>query len=253
MIQTVFSVVYNPILNVLIVLYHVLGNSFGLAIIALTILIRGITVPLTIPAMKSQQKMQKLQPEIEKLKKQHTDKKELQKAQLELLRSHGVNPGAGCLPQILQIVILIALYQVFNSFLRGGTIDGSLVNMRFLWLDLSKPDQIYVLPALAGLTQLAYSLMLRPGTEHPHEGEKQKGKDAKQEQKNETEMAQEIQSQMLFLMPIMTVFIALKFPSGLSLYWVITTVFSVIQQWMLTGPGGLTYYWAVAKSKLHPG
>jgi len=243
---------YTPLLNSLIFFYHLLDDSFGLAIIALTVAIRAVLVPLTIPSIKAQQKMLAIQPEIEKLKKKHKgDKPGLQKAQLELMKTHGVNPGAGCLPQIVQIAILIALYQVFNNFLTGGQIDGQTVTMNFLWLDLSRPDQFYIFPALAGLTQLVYSLMLRPGTEHPHLKEAQKmDKKEKKEEKTEMGMAQEIQNQMLFMMPLMTVIISLRFPSGLSLYWVITTVFSVVQQWFVTGPGGLRYYWTLAKQKL---
>lgn len=251
---------YNPLLNSLIFFYHLLGDSFGLAIIALTVAIRAVLVPLTIPSIKAQQKMLAIQPEIEKLKKKHKDDKPgLQKAQLELMKAHGVNPGAGCLPQIVQIAILIALYQVFNNFLNGGQIDGNSVNMSFLWLDLSRPDRLYIFPILAGLTQLVYSLMLRPGTEHPHPGENSqkspsspKSQTDKNQEKTEMGMAQEIQNQMLFMMPLMTVIISLRFPSGLSLYWVITTVFSVIQQWFVTGPGGLRYYWTLAKAKIHP-
>lgn len=249
-IYTFQTFVYTPLLNALIFFYHVLGDSFGLAIIALTAVIRAVTIPLTIPAMRSQERMQKIQPEIEQLKKRYSDKAERQKAQLELLRSHGVNPGAGCLPQIVQIIILIALYQVFNQFLSGGTIDGASVNMQFLWLDLSKPDPLYALPVLAGLTQLVYSLMLRPGTEHPHPADRPVTTKEKGQEKSEMDMAQEIQSQMLFMMPLMTAFIALRFPSGLALYWVVTTVFSLIQQWIMTGPGGLRYYWTLATTKL---
>lgn len=243
MIQLFNTVLYTPIVNTLIFLYHSLGNSFGLAIIALTVVLRGITIPLTIPALKSQKKLQGLQPELAKLKKKHPDKKQLQMAQLELYKQHGVNPGAGCLPQILQIIVLIALYQAFLKFINGGQIDGSTINMRFLWLDLSKSDPFYILPVLAGLTQLVYSFMLRPGTEHPHPN-------SQKQPAGEKDMAEEIQSQMTFMMPIMTVIISLKFPSGLALYWVITTIFSVIQQWFITGPGGLKYYWLLVKSKL---
>lgn len=234
---------YTPILNVLIFLYHWLGDSFGLAVVGLTVGIRAILIPLTAPAMRSQQKMMELAPKLAKLKKKHADKLQRQQAQLALYKSHGVNPSAGCLPQIVQIIILIALYQVFNNFLQGGTIDGVAVNMSFLWLDLAKPDRFYVLPILAGLTQLIYSLMLRPGTEHPHPPEKLVSKPAVKIEKDEMSMAAEIQNQMLFMMPLMTLVISLRFPAGLSLYWVVMTVFSIAQQWFVTGPGGLVFYW----------
>lgn len=248
---------FTPILNSLIFFYHLLGDSFGWAIIGMTFVIRLLSAPLTIPAMRVQQKLQKLQPELEKLKKAHADKKELQKAQLELYRQHGVNPGAGCLPQIVQIVILIALYQVFMNFLKGGTIDGQTINMTFWWLDLSKPDKYYILPVLAGVSQLIFSIMLRPGTEHHDESrkmvkknEESRGAGSGSAGKSEMDMATEIQNQMLFMMPLMTTIISLKFPSGLALYWVMTTIFSVIQQWIMTGPGGLSYYFAKFKLAL---
>lgn len=244
---------YNPLLQALVFLYHLLGDSFGLALIALTVGLRAVLVPFTIPSIKSQKKLLELQPEIQALKKKHADKKELQKAQLELYKSHGVNPGAGCLPQILQIVILIALYRVFLNFLNGGNIDGKGVNMNFLWLNLGKPDPFFALPLLAGLSQLVYSLMLRPGTEHPHPSEALVAKKEKKEEKDEMGMAQEIQNQMLFMMPIMTTVISLRFPSGLALYWVISTVFSLGQQWIITGPGGLRYYWSLARTKVFGG
>ena len=111
------------------------------------------------------------------------------------------------------------------NFLNGGTVDGQAINMTFWWLDLSKPDKYYILPVLAGVTQLIFSMMLKPGTEHPHKIEKIiKPKDVKEE-KTEMDMATEIQNQMLFMMPLMTGIISLKFPSGLALYWVMTTVF----------------------------
>ncbi|MBI2309558.1 membrane protein insertase YidC [Candidatus Collierbacteria bacterium] len=244
---------YQPILQSLIFFYHLLGDSFGWAIIGMTFVIRLLSAPLTIPAMRVQQKLQKLHPELEKLKKTHTDKKELQKAQLELYRQHGVNPGAGCLPQIVQIVILIALYQVFMKFLNGGMVDGQAVNMNFWWLDLSKPDKYYILPFLAGTTQLVFSMMLKPGTEHHEESrkiverkEESRGTGSGSAGKTEMDMATEIQNQMLFMMPLMTTIISLKFPSGLALYWVMTTVFSIIQQWIMTGPGGLRYFFKKA-------
>lgn len=245
---------YGPILASLVFFYHLMGESFGLAVISLTVVLRAILVPLTIPSIKSQKKMMDLQPKLAELKKIHTDKMKLQQAQLDLYKQHGVNPGAGCLPQIVQIIILIALYQVFMNFLKGGQVDGAAVNMQFLWLDLSKPDKFYILPALAGLSQLVYSFMLRPGTEH-HTDKKEHKQEKLSVAKsasggNEMDMAQEIQGQMLFMMPLMTTIISLRFPSGLALYWVITTVFSVVQQWAITGPGGLKYYWSLVVSKL---
>lgn len=233
-----FSFITTPITQVLIFLYQLLGNNIALAIIALTLLIRAILVPITLPALRSAKKMQDLKPKLDKLKKKHKDDKaKQQQAQLELYKEHGVSPVSGCLPQIVQIIILIALYRVFLSFIDKGTINGAAINMKFLWLDLAQPDPYYILPALAGLSQLLYSFMMQSGLKQ--DVESPKDKEEKQKEEDSLEMAQSIQQQMVYLMPIMTVVIASRFPSGLALYWVVTTLFSFGQQLIVSGPGGL--------------
>lgn len=227
----------RPITQVLIFLYGLLGNNFGLAIIALTLLIRTILVPITLPSLRSAKKMQELKPQLDKLKKKHQDKVKQQQAQLDLYKKHGVNPASGCLPQIVQIIILIALYRVFINFIDQGTINGASIQMNFLWLDLSQSDPYYILPVFAGLAQFLYAYMMRTGLEQ--DVESPQDKKAKQEEEDSLEMAQSIQQQMVFLMPVMTVIIASRFPSGLALYWAITTLFSFVQQLIVSGPGGL--------------
>jgi len=232
-----FSIITNPITQVLIFLYDLFGGNFGLAILALTAIIRTALIPLTLPSLKSAQKIKNLKPHLDKLKKKHTDKRKLQQAQMELYKQHGVNPAAGCLPQILQLVILIALYQVFMKFIGEGSVHGQQVDMNFLWFDLSKPDPFYILPILAAGSQFIFSFMMRPGLEQHQLETKNKKKKAKSEDK--LEMAESIQSQMLYMMPIMTGIIALRFPSGLALYWIATTIFSLVQQYFVSGLGGL--------------
>ncbi len=227
----------SPITQVLIFLYQALGNNIALAIITLTLLIRAILVPITLPALRSAKKMQELKPQLDKIKKKHKDKAKQQQAQLDLYKEHGVSPVSGCLPQIVQIIILIALYRVFLNFIDKGTADGVAINMKFLWLDLSKSDPYYILPVLAGISQLLYSFMMQSGLKQDVENPKDKQK--KQEEEDSLEMAQSIQQQMVYLMPIMTVVIASRFPSGLALYWVVTTLFSFGQQLIVSGPGGL--------------
>ena len=147
---------YQPLVNALMFLYGVLGN-FGLAIIFLTVALRAMMIPLTTPSLRTASKMKELQPELEKLKKQHSgDKKALAAAQLELYKKYWINPAAGCLPQVVQLVVLIALYQAFIGVLNtdGGMAaklnevlygplrlaEGAVINTRFLYLDLAKPD-----------------------------------------------------------------------------------------------------------------
>jgi len=235
-----FSFLTTPIIQLLIFLYGSLGQNLGLAIIALTIIIRTVLLPVSLPALRSAKKMQQLKPQLDKLKKKHKDKVKLQQAQLDLYRQHGVNPMGGCLPQIVQIIILIALYQAFIGFITNGQFNGNGLHMSFLWLDLSQPDSKYILPILAGLTQLLYALTMQTGLESHLDAPKKK--EARQKEEDSLEMAQSIQQQMIFLMPAMTTIIATRFPSGLALYWVVTTVYSFIQQLFISGPGGLLYY-----------
>lgn len=244
------SFLTTPIIQLLVFLYDNLGQNLGLAIIALTLIVRSLTVPLTIPTLKSAKKMQELKPHLDKLKQKHKDKLKLQQAQLELYKQHGVNPMGGCLPQIIQIVVLIALYQAFISFINGGQVHNNPLNTEFLWLNLSKPDPLYILPVLAGGTQLLYSLAMQSGLEsHVKAPENKKDK---QKEEDSLEMAQAMSQQMLYLMPLMTLIIATRFPSGLALYWVVTTVFSFAQQLYVSGPGGLIKYKNRALSLLNP-
>lgn len=247
------SLLYNPLLQALIFLYKITGN-FGLAIIAITVVIRGLLVPLTLPSLKSAKKMQDLKPHLDKLKETHgSDKMKLQQAQLSLYKEHGVNPAAGCLPMILQFIILIALYNVFMTFIKQGKIDGAVLNMSFLWLNLAKPDKSYILPVIAGASQLIMSLMMMPKTALAAKNVKKEEKKIivkpGEKKKPDDDMAAAINKQMMFTMPIMTVFIGISLPSGLAVYWIVTTVFSIIQQYFTTGLGGLEKYLKVLKIK----
>lgn len=227
----------SPINTLLIFLYGLSGQNLGFAIILLTLIVRGVLVPVTIPSLKSAKKLQELKPHLDKLKQKHKDKQKLQLATLELYKQHGINPAAGCLPQIAQLLVLIALYQVFINFINGGQFNGQSLNLNFLWLNLGKPDPYYILPVLAGFTQLIFSFMMTSGLESHVKAPK--NKDEKKKEEDSMEMAQSMQQQMLYLMPAMTVIIALKFPSGLALYWVVTTLFSLVQQYIVSGLGGL--------------
>lgn len=216
-----------------------MGNNLGFAIIVLTLLVRSILIPFTLPQMKSAKKMAALKPELDALKRKHgSDSKLLQQKTLELYQKNKINPAAGCLPFIAQFVVLIALYQVFMNTL-GGNGMGE-INSLFLWWDLKVKDSTYALPVLAGVLQLITSVALLPAIEN----EPSKRDGTKEQKEDVAEMAQTMQQQMVFMMPIMTVIFSLQFPSGLALYWVITTAFSLVQQLIVSGPGGLVLYWA---------
>jgi YidC/Oxa1 family membrane protein insertase len=236
----------DALLQALIQLYQVTGN-LGLALLTFTFIVRSLLLPLALPTARSQKKIRQLQPELNALKKKHGgDRQALQAAQLELYKKYNVNPLAGCLPQLAQIVILIVLYHILVTFLGKSELNGVLINPNFLWLDLSKPDKLFILPILAGVSQFILSLMILPGGETPdivpNESKNKKIQAANVKEENVADMANAMQKQMIFMMPVMTGFIALRFPSGLALYWVATTTYSIFQQLALTGPGGLKTY-----------
>jgi len=234
-----FNLINTSILQTLTFFYQFLGDNLGLAIIALTLFIRSVLIPVTLPSLRSAKKMQELKPSLDSLKKKHkNDKKKLQQAQMELYKQHKINPAAGCLPQIAQIIVLISLYRVLMDFIGQDVVNGLTLNLNFLWLDLGKPDPYYILPILAGLFQLVFSIAMQSGLKTEVKAPKQKK--ARQKEEDSLEMAQTMQKQMLYTMPLMTTIIALKFPSGLALYWTISTVFSLVQQLIVSGPGGLT-------------
>ncbi len=240
------QIITDFILNILIEIYK-LTNNLGWSIIVFTFLVRTILLPLSFKSMSAQKKIRELQPKIKELEKNHNgDKAALQKAKLELFQKYNVNPLAGCLPQLVQIGLFIVLYQVLVKFLGQTDFNGLTVNQSFYWLNLGKPDQWFILPILAGLTQLILSIMILPGGEVvdivPNKSKSLKVKTANKKEEDMAEMAESMQKQMLFIMPIMTGVIALKFPSGLALYWTATTVFSIFQQYFTSGWGGLAIY-----------
>lgn len=229
--------IYQPILQTLLWLYNITGNNLGLAIVVLTLLVRTILIPFTLPSLRSAKKMASLKPELDALKKKYGhDTKLFQAKQVEFYKSHHLNPAAGCLPMIAQFIVLIALYQVFMNSLNG---DGSLISNAHFWIwNLKEKDTTYILPVLAGITQLLTSLAILPAVEN----EPTKRPGTKEQKQDVAEMAQSMQTQMVFLMPVMTVVFSLQFPSGLALYWVVTTIFSFVQQVIVSGPGGIPHY-----------
>ena len=233
--------------NILVFLHSWVG-SLGVSIIILTLLIRTLPLPVTLPSLKERKKMKKIQPKLDKLKKKHKGEKEkLQKAQMELYQKYNVNPLAGCLPQILQIVVLIGLYRSLQGVLENGVIDGTTVNPQFLWVNLTQPDSTYILPILAAVVQLILALMISPGAEVrdivPNEAKSEKVKRENEQEEDVAEMAKSMQQQMIFIMPLMTGFLASRFPAGLAIYWVATNLYSIVQQYFVSGLGGLKTYW----------
>lgn len=216
-------VLLKPLYNSLIFLVAILpGQSVGLAIIVLTILIRIVLIKPSLQAVKMQQKMAALAPELQKVRHQHPgDKSAEAKATLELYRIHQINPAGSCLPLLIQLPIFIIFYHVLRIGLTTDRFDllysftprPDSINVYFLGFDLTKPDP-WLLPVIVGLAQFYQSWQLTKG------GPKPKADDP----------GQLIQKQMLYLMPIMVAFITRSLPAALGLYWLVTTLFSIAQQ-----------------------
>jgi len=231
------NVLISPILWLLLFLTKLLFNNLGLGILALTLSMRLVLTPLTLPSLKAAQKQKELSGELNKLKVLYKDdKKKLAEEQLALMRKHGVNPAAGCLPQVFQIIFLLALYQVFIKVLgfdgRSGTpaipAEYSFIRTHFLYLDLLKKDPFIILPGLAGASQFLMTKMMLPGV-------KKSESLAKETEDKSDDLMYNMQEQMLYLGPAMTVLISWNLPSGLVLYWFATTVFSILQQRLMLG------------------
>lgn len=228
MIYLFNTILFQPLFNLLVFLYNIVpGHDIGLAIIALTILIKLLLYPLSQQSLKSQKAMQELQPKIDALKKQHKgDKEKLARATMELYKQEKVNPLSSCLPLLIQLPFLIAVYQVFRSGLNSSSLNllypfvqnpGSINVISAGFLNLSQPNIIMAL--LTGAAQYWQAKMLttaRPPKNMPG---------AKDE-----DMLAMMNKQMLYMMPVMTAIIGMSLPSGLTLYWLITTILTVAQQ-----------------------
>ena len=215
----------KPLLNILIWFYNVIpGQDMGLAIIALTLLIRLILFPSFQKSLRSQRELQKLQPKLNEIKEKYKDDKEAQtKATLEFYKENKVNPFSSCLPLLVQLPILIALYQVFLTGLNGKVAselysfvsDPGTINTSFLGLvELSKSNIWFALTA--GIFQFIQSKMMVP----PKTGVPDK-------------TASIMNAQLTYFMPVVTVLISMRLPAGLALYWAVTTLFAIGQQYYI--------------------
>jgi YidC/Oxa1 family membrane protein insertase len=247
MVEIWNTVLVNPIFNILTAFYQ-LSGSLGISIILLTIVMRTLLIPAMTPSLKNMQKQRELQPEIDKIKKKFKhDKKKQAEMQMELLKKHGLNPASGCLTQIVMIIVLIALYSVIRMFTYTtdiGELNSHIyfdflrfspeteISRTFGYLDLAQPDRLYILAVLAGLFQLFQSKMASPYVEAG-------GKAAKKTPDKKDDIAYNIQQQMLYTMPIMTLIIGATLPSGVVLYIITTTIFSLVQTYFVSGLGGL--------------
>jgi len=224
----IFTIIfYQPILNLLVFLYNTVSfHDLGIAIILLTVLIKLILWPLGQQSIKSQKSLQDLQPKIEALKKKYAnDKVELSRATMEMYKENKVNPFSSCLPLLIQLPFLFAVYRVFRDGL-NNKLDlvysfihkPEIINgVSFGFLNLNKPN--ICLAVFAGLAQFWQAKMMM--TKQPI---------IKSEGSKDESMTAIMNKQMLYFMPAITIFIGISLPGGLTLYWCIITLLTAIQQ-----------------------
>lgn len=250
-----------PIINVLVALYKFfewigVPGPLGFAVIGLTIVIRILLYPLMQAQLRSAKKMAKLKPHLDALNDKHkNDKSALQQAQLALYKEHGVNPAAGCLPLLIQMPVLIALYNVFYQVLNNGNLEKLVSDLNGVvyapWLKIGSLDLSFFgvnlglkpsawqtdgwwllsIPLITAALQYWQSKLMMPvSAKAPESKPALVKKNAKEEEKKPEDTAMEMQKQMAIITPIMFGYFAFQFPLGLALYWNVFGIFGIIQQ-----------------------
>ncbi len=216
------EILYRPLLNLVVIIYDILPwHDFGLAIIVLTTLIRVLFFPLSIKTARSQKAMNQLNPKMQEIKNKFKDDKSAQSAEImKLYKEHNINPLSGCLPLLIQLPILIALYRAFIAGLKPESLSllykfvanpGVINKISFGFIDTT--SKMPLLAVFAGVAQFIQAWQ----TNVQNKGSLNK------------EMAA-LNSQMLYFFPVMIIIIGWNLPAGLILYWITTTAFSILEQ-----------------------
>ena len=189
-------------------------DSYGWAIIIFTIIVRIILLPLNAISIRSMAKQQKVQPQMDALRKKYPGKdvesrQKLQEETSKLYKEAGINPYTGCLPMLIQLPVMYALYQAIWR-------TPQLQNGRFLWMDLGRPDPYYIMPILAAVFTFMSTYISQMSTPQSSQNGMTKG--------------------MTYLMPLIIGVSAIGIQSAISLYWVISNLFQVVQTFILQNP-----------------
>ncbi len=250
----IFTPIFQAIFLVLIFFYNIVGD-IGIAIILVTLLIRLLLVPVYRAQIVSQRRMQLLQPELKAISQKYRgDRQKISQEQMRLYQERGVNPASGCLPTMLTMVLLLPMYSVFSSGLTAPNISSMLsvfgtqvvdvkcqveaasgtvpcIQPHIWWLgglDASTPEVLFRIPGIgfgfsvlalvSALLQLLQTRMMMPSSDDPQA---------------------QTQQRMFLLLPLLSLVYGSFLPSGLFIYWIVTTVFSVVQQYLIAGWGSL--------------
>ncbi|MBX7111758.1 MAG: YidC/Oxa1 family membrane protein insertase [Dehalococcoidia bacterium] len=233
------TLLVTPLVNLLIALSAVSFGSFGIAILLLTFIVRGVTFPLTLRSLHAMRAMQQLQPRLDEVKKKYSDPRRRSEETMKLYKEYGVNP-LGCLgPQLLQMPIFFALYAVIRIAL-GNTPENVLelssrlypvgfiqhavpVSATFLWMDLGETGNLFLVVVVFAAMWLQQRIS---------SGRSQAAPGTQQAQMNQM---------MQWMMPAMFAWFVLAVPAGVGLYWAASTTIGIVLQWIFVGPGDFTW------------
>lgn len=234
-----FTVLYQPLYNALVVLYNLIpGGGLGLAIILVTIIVKGALMPLTYKSMRAQKELQEIQPKVKEIREKYKDnQEELAKQLMGVYKQHNVNPFASCLPMIAQLIVFIALYQVLGAGIE--TVDpeklysfvanpGTMTHM-FLGIDLAHISiPLTIIAAIASFFQARQMVSRRPPKAARQSAEGDKAMDE--------DMAATMNKTTMFMLPVMTLIIGLTtVPAGLILYMLVSTIVTFIMYQFFLG------------------
>lgn len=251
------TILFHPIVNILLLFYKLaelahLPGPMGWAIIVLTLILRLAVYPFYQNQIRHQKKLQELKPQLDALKREHgSNRLRHQQEVQKLYKEAGVNPAGGLLPVLIQLPVLLGLYNAIFNIVSKST-DQALTHINnvaytpllhltsldktFLGFNLSlSPSSaglisaLLIIPIVTGALQLVLAKMTTPPPSP---------KDSSKEESFEDALASS-QSSLLWLMPLMTAYFAYQFPLGLALYWNVANIFAIVQQYLTVGPGGL--------------
>ncbi len=225
-------IVVDPITNLLLLFYKYLGHQTILAVTLLTLVVRLALTPLTISQQKSMSRQRELQPRLKELQEKYkNDKQKLAEEQMKLYREMGINPAGGCLPMLIQLPLMIGLYQAIIRALAATPIG--LLNLashvyhwlpglstvlpmqsHFLWLDLALPDPYYIMPILVVVTSWYQQKVINDLQQGTATGDPQ---------------AQAMSQSMQITMPLFLGFISMSYAAGLSVYFIVSNLVGIFQ------------------------
>ncbi len=232
------AVFFKPIYNILIfIISNVTFGDVGFAIILVTIIVKFALSPLTKKSIRSQILMKKMEPEIKQLKKDYPNKEEQAKRTFDLYKKYGTNPFSGCLVVIIQLPVIFALYYVF---LKGISLDAGLI-----YPFLTKPESIntvflglidmggksIVLAVLAGITQFLQAHLASPIK--AKKGDIEIIKEGEEKKSFQDELSNSMQTNVKYILPVFIAFISWKISAAIALYFVISNIFSIVQEWYI--------------------